>query len=357
MLLKSRIYRQIALIWALALGGCGAQEASPTALPTIIASGGCTNARQPLEQPIIVGVGLDLWMLTAAGSTPVQITTLAPGTILTSAAWSRDRTTLAYGLNLPPSDPLLPWLQAGIICGFDAATGQGRILARGSLNDVLSDPSWSVDGQAVIVTRRRIVLDAKKQFQREETALVRYDLASGAEQVLVRDAISPALSPDGTRLAYVNPNRQIGFPALMIANSDGSSPQPLGTPDPPFKGVSMLRWSPDGTQLVFTARGGPGATEGGHPPAERSWWARWLGASTASAHGEPGSLWAVQSDGQQLRPLISDADDPVATWDPATNTLIYADWTNGLARYDLATGTVEPIGMPEQYWLLEWSSH
>jgi Tol biopolymer transport system component len=348
-------------IWLLGLllVGCGAvnSPAPATALPTVVASGLCANARQPLDQPIIAGIGLDLWMLDADRASPTQITALQPGTIAASSAWSPDRTMLAYSLSLPPSDPLLPWLQAGIICGFDTATGQGRTLARSSLNDVLSEPSWAADSKSVVVTRRRINLNAKKQFQSEEVALVRYDLASGGEQVLVQSAMSPALSPNGQRLVYVSPNRDSGFPALMIANSDGSNPQALGTPEPPFKGISGPRWSPDGTQLVFSARGGPGAVEGALAGEERSWWARWFAAGTASAHGEPGSLWVVQSDGTQLRPLIDSADDPLATWNPADNTLLYADWTNGLMRYDPATGSSESVGTPEQYWLLEWASH
>ena len=360
--MKSIQLHSIALALALLLAGCGAGASPPgdinlaTALPTVVAAGLCADARQPLDQPIVAGVGTDLWLLSADGLPQAQLTGLLPGTVAGSSAWSPDRTTLAYSLHLPPSDPLLPWLQAGIVCGFDAATGRGRILARGSLNDVLSEPSWLPDGKAVVVTRRRIVLDAKKQFQRETVALVRFDLASGGEQALVPDATSPAVSPDGTRLAYVSPNRQTGFPALMIANSDGSNPQPLGAPDPPFKGIASPRWSPDGSQLVFTARGGPGAEEGSGAE-ERSWWARWLGIGTASAHGEPGSLWVVQADGQQLRPLIPDADDPVATWNPQAHTLLYADWTNGLMRYDPGTGAAEPIGTPEQFWLLEWASH
>ncbi len=357
MMIKSVLYRRAGLLWALALIGCGAVTPSDTALPTIIAANVCANASQPLDQPIIVGADLDLWMLNAAGANPTQITTLQPGTVVGSAAWSPDRTTLAYSLNLPPSDPLLPWQQAGIICGFNAATGQGRTLARGSLNDGLSEPSWAADSQAIVVTRRRINLNEKQQFQSEEIALVRYDLASGAEQVLVKDAIAPALSPDGARLVYVNPNLQSGFPSLMIANSDGSKPQPLVPAEQGFTSIAMPRWAPDGSQLVFSARGGPGSTEGGRQPVKRSWWARWLGAGTAAAHGEPGALWVVQPDGQQLRPLIADADDPLATWDPAGNTLLYADWSSGLVRYDPASGSAESLGLPAQYWLLEWAGH
>lgn len=351
------------LFFARVVVGCGASSQPvatsrpPTAAPAVAADVACPDALVPLSSPIVAGFGanVDLWLLNADGSAAAQLTALPPTSAISHPAWSPALATLAYSLIVPSADPLLPWLQTGVICGFDRATGTGRLLVRGNVGETLSEPSWLPDATGLIVTRRRVLLDAQKQFQGEDVALVRYALAGGEPQVVVANATTPAIAPDGTRLAYVSPNQQTGFPALMIAALDGSDPQLLGVPEPPFKSINQPRWSPDGKNIVFSARGGPGSL-GGAAPA-RSWLARLFGVGTAAAHGEPGSLWLVGADGQQLRPLIPTADDPLATWHPDSTTLLYSDWTNGLALLNPQDADTTALASAEQFWALEWSSH
>jgi dipeptidyl aminopeptidase/acylaminoacyl peptidase len=91
------------------------------------------------------------------------------------------------------------------------------------------------------------------------------DLVTGTCAVLVAEAgpvLDPDLSPDGTRLAYVQtddihpqkmPDDSMRWSAsrrLVIANSDGSDPRTL-TGD----GVIQPRWTGDGHHIVFVRSG------------------------------------------------------------------------------------------------------
>jgi Tol biopolymer transport system component len=362
-LLKHRLAGVLASICLLA--GCGAATQAPPPTASGVAAtrppaeaNVCVNALAPLEQPIVAGFGgnVDLWQLKADGTPVSALTGLQPGTFILSPAWSPDGQTLVYSLVQASNDPLLPWLQTATLCGFDRATGQGRVLAAGTVAIIPSEISWTPDGSALLTTQRRLILDAKNQLQREETAVVRYDLAAGSQQTLLLESSSPAVAPDGKRFAYVKANPQTGFPSLMLAGIDASNPQPLGAPDPPFKGIGNLRWSPDGAQLVFSARGGPTVGEGA-APAERSWLGRLFGARSASAHGEPGSLWIIQADGTGLRPLLPAADDPIATWSPDGKTLLVSDWSDGLFTLDPASGETTFMNDNREFWALEWASH
>ncbi|HYF62097.1 MAG TPA: hypothetical protein VD886_04740, partial [Herpetosiphonaceae bacterium] len=186
-------------------------------------------------------------------------------------------------------------------------------------------------------------------------AIARYEIALGGEKVIIRDAFTPAVAPDGKRLAFVQSNPQVGFPVLMLADIDGGNPTVLANPNPAFTSISTIRWSPDGSQLVFSARGGPTGGEG-TTSSERSWLARLFGARSASAHGEAGSLWIVQADGAGLRPLLPAVDDPLATWNPDGKTLMVSDWTEGLFTLDPATSEQTFLGVDaREFWALEWA--
>ena len=82
----------------------------------------------------------------------------------------------------------------------------------------------------------------------------------------LRDAGSPAISPDGSRVAYVvtsileDENRR--HSEIWLTAADGSG-EPLRVTSPSF-GASSPRWTPDGRHLVFTSnRPGPDGSRGG----------------------------------------------------------------------------------------------
>jgi len=65
-------------------------------------------------------------------------------------------------------------------------------------------------------------------------------------------AATPAWSPDGSKIVYASlpasGDRTSG--QLMIANADGSAPEPLFS-EPQPRGMLSPAWSPDGTQIAF----------------------------------------------------------------------------------------------------------
>jgi dipeptidyl aminopeptidase/acylaminoacyl peptidase len=75
----------------------------------------------------------------------------------------------------------------------------------------------------------------------------------GDVRVLVRGALNPAWSPDGTRLAYTSEQ----MPRLHIIAADGTDDHVIGTGFDPA-------WSPDGLRLAFVDPTGPasGAQDG-----------------------------------------------------------------------------------------------
>jgi Tol biopolymer transport system component len=104
-------------------------------------------------------------------------------------------------------------------------------------------PSWSPDGQ-------RISFDGG--YESRHIYSVRVD--GSDRRTLVADAIKPAYSPDGTRLAYVGYGG--GNNGIFVADADGSDPYRVSPRGVGFDGFGPL-WSPDSTRLVFASLASP----------------------------------------------------------------------------------------------------
>ncbi|HEY1012101.1 MAG TPA: hypothetical protein VGE07_05295, partial [Herpetosiphonaceae bacterium] len=340
-------------------GGTAPSAAARPAAPANQALAGttCPGSQGPIKAPIVYGAGQNLWTMQPDGKEVTQLTNLGARASVLDPAWSPDRSTLAYTLAVPSADPATMWLQSGGICGIDAATGTSRVLvAPKDPLDILVEASWAPDGQSLVVTKRHTNMDDRKQFLGETVSLVRYTLANQQETELLKDGTSPALSPDGTQIAYVYIDPATYLSQLMIANGDGTNARPAISGDPGFLLVARPRWSPDGTKIVFAALGG-NAGAAPHTPATQSFIDWLLGVRVASAHGEPMTIWQVDATGQNLTSLIIGVDDPRITWSLDGRTMLYSDGFTGIVAHDGTTSTDTTLTPPELFWALAWSTH
>ena len=130
-----------------------------------------------------------------------------------------------------------------------AQGGEARRVTRDPGDDF--SPTFSPDGSEITFHSTR---NATRDIY-----LINTD--GSGEQQLVGDAEQsqiPAFSPDGNRIAYTNTGTLTGHPwiGLLERASRGAAWEgPIRLPVPGGFGV---RWSPDGSQLVYDAHGNPG---------------------------------------------------------------------------------------------------
>jgi Tol biopolymer transport system component len=176
----------------------------------------------------------DLYIVSAKGesSTPARaLTTDNPG--IRGITWSRNGRHLIFSSRAGGSGWAL-WQ-------VDLDHGQPKLLLSASL-DLLS-PAISPDGTQLA-------------FEREDhvTNLVEISLDRGSQHTFApssRQDFSPVYSPDGTRVVFLS--TRSGPIELWTANSDGSSPRQLTR----FEGVGFPitpSWSPDGARVVYAFR-------------------------------------------------------------------------------------------------------
>ena len=118
----------------------------------------------------------------------------------------------------------------------------------------------------------------------------------GAHALMSTPGGQPALSPDGSRIAYSASD------GIRVVNSDGSGQRALETAL-----GERPQWGPDGRTLVYTAANGDLCI----PPAQRCFVA---------------DLWSVNADGSGQEKLFQAADHPV--WSP-NGRLAFRDFVVG----------------------------
>jgi Tol biopolymer transport system component len=178
-------------------------------------------------------------------------------------------------------------------------------------------PAWMPDGRSLYVAANGVQLSptAGRQIQ-----IVRIDLAGGPPEMVIADALDPAISRDGSRLAFLKMSEDGYTMSLMLAAPDGSGARVLIDGDD-FQGFYAPRFSPDGQRIVVAAIGGP---ETGAQSDPKTVAAAALGRlaslfepPAAEAHGIPWDLWSVNIDGTGLKRLTNFAEDlPMAAFSP-----------------------------------------
>jgi Tol biopolymer transport system component len=132
----------------------------------------------------------------------------------------------------------------------DLASGGTRpVKWAGDAPPALSDIAWLPNGRHLIYR----VGAGWAPGQRD--AFRKLDLETGeSDEVVAADAggISPAVSPDGRRLAYFAPDEE-GRPQLWTVALDGG--EPVRLTDQPEVTPLRVRWSLDGTELLYSAAG------------------------------------------------------------------------------------------------------
>ena len=161
----------------------------------------------------------------------------------------------------------------------------------------------------------------------------------------------PALSPDGTRLAFlregITSSRLVRYQSLYVARRDGrdavaltkgalQSDENIGAGH--FDGVGSMSWSPDGTQLVYShVYSGTRSdyvhselvivdADGTHPRQltttdegsgfMRATWPSWSPAGDKIVFAAAGRIEVVNADGSGLRQLTPGAYDSDPAWSP-----------------------------------------
>jgi Tol biopolymer transport system component len=168
---------------------------------------------------------------------------------------------------------------------------QDRWLARGD------SPAWSPDG-------RLIAYDCDVRAETRLGGICVMNADGTNPHLVVTDAMSPAWSPDSSRILFRRSPIDLGD--TWVANADGSNPKEIG----PGAGS----WSPDGVLILM------------------------LGASSATPDAT-----VIRPDGTGERPL---GDCWNAAWSPDSKRLVCTGWDEvhgTIKAIDVATGSMTTL--------------
>jgi mono/diheme cytochrome c family protein/Tol biopolymer transport system component len=336
----------------------GAATAQPQALPPQQFSAQVPNAQEPLP-PIVFARQGNIWRGTGNGGAPQPLTNLQNGAYAEYPTISPDGGTIAFvAIAPPPITATLPLPSSTLyVMGADGAHLRAVWKPERGL---LGMPTWSADGQALMIAANGVQLPqgGTAQPTSRELQVIRIDLATGAKQPLLNDALDPSISRDGKQLAYLKLSEDGYTMSLNSAAPDGSgSREVIG--GQAFQGFYAPRFSPDGKQIVVAAIGGPETDAQGNPvkASAPSALDRLLGLfepPTAEAHGLPWDLWIVNSDGTGLRRLTNFYEDlPMAAFSPDGKQIAVMG-LGGIYMMDTAGGRLRRIDQTGDHGGLDW---
>ena len=337
--------------------------AAPTAVAAAPSPGGpaqIPEAREPLP-PLVFVRGGNLWQSDGTQDPPRQLTRNPPEQFAQNPAISPDGSKIAFvALIQPKADAAVP-VPTSALFVVNADGTNLRALWEPS-EGLLATPTWTADGKALYVSANGVKSLGQNAAATRQLHVVRVDLASGALQPLLDDALDPSLSRDGKQLAFLKLSSDGYTMSLVAAAADGSAQRTL-IDAKTFQGFYAPRFSPDGKQIIVAAIGGPPTDPGGKPLASPS------GASpldlvlglfapaTAEAHGLPWAMWMVNVDGSGLRRLTQIYEDlPMAAYSPDGKQIVVLG-AGGFYLMDADGANLRRIDPKGDHGGLDWAGN
>ena len=166
---------------------------------------------------------------------------------------------------------------------------------------VLDAPAWLPSGEVVYA---RQVVGTPDADARVEASLP----DGSARRLLASSARLPGVSPDGSRLAYLQPGPS-GGQLVSLDLTTGSLTRLVDAASLGYAYFGAPRFSPDGHRIAFGASGGP---------AGPGTFSRLGLIAAPRVHGPNWDLWIMNAVGSGLRQatIIPEGDDLNAAWSP-----------------------------------------
>ena len=266
------------------------------------------------------------------------------GAVLIDPALSPNRDRLAFVRQLTPV--VIPGepVEVGMDLYLADAGGSDPVLLleHSQPNEAIRSPAWFPDGHRMLINVQNL------EGAQIVTTIEALDIETGARTRVLDDAFQPALSPDGTQIAFVRQDEQFNQ-SLWIANADGSGERQLAGPPDGLGGISSPRFSPDGRELAF----GGAALMGGTVRGPGAAYVSRAGASVAS-NGVPQNIWIYDLESDGLRMLAELLlDQPGLAWSGQGST-IFAFAGAGLFAIDSSTGRAERLADGTFHGQVDW---
>jgi Tol biopolymer transport system component len=215
------------------------------------------------------------------------------------------------------------------------------VLLHSRVGEYLESPDW-IDNKTVLVGDRGLDPGTAQTFSR----IVKIDLSTGAQEVLLENAVMGAVSHDRKSIVYSSVDPKTRVEQLTVSNIDGGSPHII-VPD--TSGLALFiatAFSPDGSQIAFAAVdvrqiAPPPAPPGVPPPA------------MSLMHPFAQDVWLVNRDGSGLKRLGEIAENmPSLTWS-GDGSRIYVVGPSYLWRLDPVAATAEQLRQSgDRSWII-----
>jgi Tol biopolymer transport system component/mono/diheme cytochrome c family protein len=324
------------------------QQARPPT-PTLI-----PDVAEPLPPLILVRQG-NLWQNDDRQTQLTPLTALGTLQFAQNPALSPDGLQLAYLVTSLPtgSENLTSTLVVG-----DSNGSASRVLLE-STQAYLREPRWAPNGNAVYVTQVQDEQLADGSY-REQSTILRIDVQSGEQRVVLDGARDLVFSSDGRQIAYVRVSPDGATMTLELADADGRNARVI-VDDPNFSAFAAPRFAPDGQRLIVSAIGGPttdtqGRSQEGEQASPLTALLDGFSPATAEAHGAPWDIWSVARDGSELRRLTAVyEDDPRAVFSPDGREIVFMGFT-GIYRMNADGSALRRIDIQGDHGGIDWIS-